>query len=59
MSKSLSLFFAIVSVALMLATAFSINISGWLTLLFGILTCAMIGTGFVIKARKSKQQKND
>jgi hypothetical protein len=54
MSKSLSLFFAVISVALMLATAFSINTSGWLALLFGILACTMIASGFVIKSRRAK-----
>jgi hypothetical protein len=38
----------------MLATAFSINTSGWLALLFGILTCMMIAAGFVIKSRRTK-----
>ncbi|WP_167747159.1 DUF5325 family protein [Cohnella luojiensis] len=54
MSKSLSLFFAVASVALMLATAFSLSHNGWLALLFGLLTLAMIGTGFVVKSRLRK-----
>jgi hypothetical protein len=58
MSKSLSLFFAVISVALMLATAFSINTSGWLALLFGILSCSMIAAGFVIKSRRAKKLPN-
>ncbi|MFD0675094.1 DUF5325 family protein [Cohnella sp. GCM10027633] len=55
MSKSLSLFFACASVALMLATAFSISENGWLAALFGLLTLAVIGWGFTLKARRSRQ----
>jgi len=51
MSKTLSLFFAVMSVVLMLATAFSLSHNGWLALLFGILTVGMMGTGFVVKAK--------
>jgi hypothetical protein len=57
-SKSLSLFFAVASVVLMLATAFSINTSGWLALMFGLLTLAMIATGFVVKARQTRKSSN-
>ncbi|RED57222.1 DUF5325 family protein [Cohnella lupini] len=55
MSKTLSLFFAIVSIALMLAMTFSLSHNGWLALLFGVLTVAVIGTGFVVKARLRKK----
>jgi hypothetical protein len=54
MSKSLSLFFAVASAALMLATAFSISYNGWLALLFAILSLAMMACGFIVKARIRK-----
>jgi len=55
MSKSLSLLFSLLSVALMLATAFSISHNGWLALLFGLLSIGMMGFGFVVKARLRKK----
>ncbi|QMV40920.1 DUF5325 family protein [Cohnella cholangitidis] len=55
MSKTLSLFFALCSVALMLATAFSLSHNGWLALLFGILTLVVTGIGFVVKAKIRKK----
>ncbi|WP_239618685.1 hypothetical protein [Cohnella mopanensis] len=55
MSKSLSLFFAMASIVLMLATAFSLSHNGWLALLFGVLTIAVTGLGFVVKARLRKK----
>lgn len=58
MSKSLSLFFAVASVALMIATAFSINTSGWLALLFGVLALAVTAIGFVVKARQTRKSSN-
>jgi uncharacterized membrane protein SirB2 len=58
-SKSLSLFFAIAGVILMIATAFSINTSGWLALLFGVLALAVIATGFIVKARLTKKSTNN
>ncbi|BBI35133.1 DUF5325 family protein [Cohnella abietis] len=57
MSKSLSLFFAVASVILLLATAFSISNNGWLTLLFSVLTLAMIAFGFITKARLRKKNQ--
>ncbi|WP_161793362.1 DUF2244 domain-containing protein [Cohnella kolymensis] len=54
MSKRLSLMFAVSSVLLMIATAVSISYNAWLVLLFGILTVANIGLGFVVKARRTK-----
>lgn len=51
MSKTLSLFFAIASIVLMLATAFSLSHNGWLALLFGVLTLGITGAGFVVKAK--------
>jgi hypothetical protein len=47
MSKTLSLLFAFLSVALMLATAFSLSHNGWLALLFAVLT--------LLKARLRKK----
>ncbi|MFC5530100.1 hypothetical protein [Cohnella yongneupensis] len=58
MSKSLSLFFACTSVALMLATAFTLSENGWLAALFGLLTFVTIGLGFTVKARKSRQNRS-
>lgn len=58
MSKSLSLLFAVVAVALMIAAAFTINTNGWLALLFGILALAVIAAGFVIKAKQTKNLPN-
>lgn len=55
MSKSLSLFFACLSVAFMLATAFSLSENGWLAALFGLLTLVVIGTGFTLKARARRR----
>jgi len=54
-SKTLSLFFALSSTVLMLVTAFSISHSGWLALLFGILTIAVMGAGFIVKAKLRKK----
>lgn len=56
MSKSLSLFFACTSVALMLATAFTISANGWLAALFGFITLAFIGYGFSLKARANRSR---
>lgn len=58
MSKSLSLIFAIAGAILMIATAFSINTSGWLALLFGVLALAVVGAGFVVKSRQTRKSSN-
>ncbi|MFB9273497.1 DUF5325 family protein [Cohnella cellulosilytica] len=55
MSKTLSLLFAVLSVIGMLATAFSISYSGWLALLFGVVTLVVMGLGFVVKAKLGKK----
>ncbi|WP_158602204.1 DUF5325 family protein [Cohnella endophytica] len=55
MSKPLSLFFAVVSIIFLLATAFSISHNGWLTLLFAVLALVTTGSGFVVKARLRKK----
>ncbi|WP_169833426.1 DUF5325 family protein [Paenibacillus oryzae] len=51
MSKSLSLFFAVLSVLFMSATAISIAHNGWLVLLFSLLFLLSTGAGFIVKAR--------
>ncbi|AZN40079.1 DUF5325 family protein [Paenibacillus albus] len=55
MSKLMSLFFAVLSVLLMCATAISISYSGWLTVLFFLLTICCIGAGFIVKARMRRR----
>ncbi|WP_190287442.1 hypothetical protein [Paenibacillus darwinianus] len=51
MSKKMSLLFAVVSVLLMIATAVSISYSGWIAVLFLLLTLTSIASGFIYKAR--------
>ncbi|REE92870.1 hypothetical protein A8990_103177 [Paenibacillus taihuensis] len=58
MSKPMSLFFAVLSVLLMCATAISISYSGWLTVLFFLLTICSIGAGFIVKARMRRRNGN-
>lgn len=59
MPKSLSLFFAVLSVVFMSAMAVSIAHNGWLVLLFGLLFLFSTGAGFIVKARfRKKQQQN-
>jgi hypothetical protein len=53
MSKTTALFFAVTSVLGMCATAFSISYNTWLAILFGCLTFAVMGLGFVVKRRGS------
>ncbi|MFC4809141.1 DUF5325 family protein [Paenibacillus sp. GCM10023250] len=55
MSKPMALFFAIFSVLLMCATAISISYSGWLALLFFVLTIFSIGTGFIVNAKMRRR----
>jgi len=54
-SKTLSLLFAVLSVIGMLATGFSIGFNVWLALLFGVVTLAVTGFGFVLKAKLRKK----
>lgn len=54
MSKTASLLFAVTSVIWMCATAISISYNVWLAILFGVLTVATIGAGFVWKARSRR-----
>jgi uncharacterized membrane protein len=56
-SKSMSLFFAVLSVILMSATAISISINAWLAVLFFVLTMCSIGSGFVYKAKMERRRK--
>lgn len=61
MSKSLSMFFAVLSVVFMSATAISISYSVWYVLLFSVLTLLSIGAGFIVKARMRRkgESRND
>lgn len=56
MSKTLSLTFALLGCALLLATAFSISYNGWLAALFAVLALAVMGAGFVLKARLRRKK---
>ncbi len=60
MSKSLSMFFAVLSILFMSATAISISYSGWYVLLFSLLSLLSIGFGFIVKARlrRKAERKN-
>jgi len=58
-SKSMSLLFAVISVLFMCATAVSISYSGWLAVLFFVLTIASIGSGFVYKAKMKRRRLGD
>lgn len=53
----MSLFFAVLSVILMSATAISISINAWLAVLFFVLTMCSIGSGFVYKAKMERRRK--
>ncbi|WP_168123727.1 DUF5325 family protein [Paenibacillus sp. HB172176] len=57
MSKSLSLFFAVLSVLFMSATAVSISYNGWYVLLFSILFLLSTATGFIVKARLRRKSQ--
>ncbi|GKU80361.1 hypothetical protein [Paenibacillus sp. L3-i20] len=57
MSKPLSLFFASLSILFMSATAISISHSGWLVLLFGLLSFFSVGAGFITKARLRRKNQ--
>lgn len=57
MPKSLSLFFAVLSVIFMSATAISISHNGWLVLLFGLLFLCSVGAGFIVKARLRRKKE--
>jgi hypothetical protein len=56
MSKTASLLFAVAAVALMLATGVAISHNGWLAVLCFILTFAVIGAGFIYRAKALKRK---
>ncbi|MBT2283383.1 hypothetical protein J7E78_07515 [Paenibacillus polymyxa] len=56
MSKGLSLWFAFSSIILLAVTAITISYSGWLAALLFVLSIANIGWGFVIRAKKERQE---
>ncbi|WP_458124037.1 hypothetical protein [Paenibacillus sp. Z3-2] len=56
MSKGLSLWFAFSSIILLAVTAVTISYSGWLAALLFVLSIANIGWGFVIRAKKERQE---
>jgi NADH:ubiquinone oxidoreductase subunit 6 (subunit J) len=55
MPKLQALFFAVLGVLMMIATAVSLSYNGWLAALFLILTLFVIGAGFIYKARLRKR----
>ena len=57
MPKPLALAFAVFSVLLMSATAISIAYSGWLAVLFFVLTIVSIGCGFVVSAKIKRRRR--
>ncbi|MBH5319185.1 DUF2244 domain-containing protein [Paenibacillus sp. GSMTC-2017] len=57
MSKSLSIFFASLSILFMSATAISISHNGWLVLLFSLLSLFSVGAGFIVKARLRRKNE--
>ncbi|MCM3206944.1 MULTISPECIES: hypothetical protein [Paenibacillus] len=56
MSKGLSLWFAFSSIVLLTVSAISISYNGWLASLLFILSIGNIGWGFVIRAKKERQE---
>ncbi|UPK43094.1 MULTISPECIES: hypothetical protein [Paenibacillus] len=56
MSKGLSLWFAFSSIMLLAVTAIMISYSGWLATLLFVVSVANIGWGFVIRAKKERQE---
>ncbi|MNZ80769.1 hypothetical protein D3C78_994150 [compost metagenome] len=56
MSKTLSLLFSVTAIIFMSAMSIAISHSGWLVLLFGLLTLLTIGAGFIVRARLRKKQ---
>ncbi|MFC9711952.1 hypothetical protein JNUCC31_09285 [Paenibacillus sp. JNUCC31] len=56
MSKGLSLWFAFSSIMLLAVTAIMISYSGWLATLLFVVSIANIGWGFVIRAKKERQE---
>ncbi|WP_339297979.1 hypothetical protein MKY92_24710 [Paenibacillus sp. FSL R5-0623] len=56
MSKGLSLWFAFSSILLLTVSAIMISYSGWFAALLFVLSIANIGWGFVIRAKKERQE---
>ncbi|WP_296978935.1 DUF5325 family protein [Thermobacillus sp. ZCTH02-B1] len=56
MSKTASLLFAVTAVTLMLATGVAISHNGWLAALLFVLTFAVIGAGFIFRAKALKRK---
>ncbi|GBF73327.1 hypothetical protein PA598K_01614 [Paenibacillus sp. 598K] len=57
MSKPLSLFYAVVAVAFMFATAIAISHNGWLAVSLALLTLVWIGSGFIVRARLRRRSQ--
>ncbi len=55
MPKFQALSFAVLGVSMMVATAVSLTVNGWLAALFFILPLFVIGAGFIYKARLRKR----
>ncbi|MEK3918976.1 hypothetical protein [Paenibacillus sp. FSL K6-2393] len=56
MSKGLSLWFAFSSIILLTVSAIMISYSGWFAALMFVLSISNIGWGFVIRAKKERQE---
>ncbi|WP_145405408.1 hypothetical protein [Paenibacillus xylanexedens] len=56
MSKGLSLWFAFSSIVLLTVTAITISYNGWLATLLFVLSMANIVWGFIIRAKKERQE---
>lgn len=57
MSKMLSLWFAVSSTLLMVATAVMISHNGWIAILLALVTICNVGFGFVVKARARRRKE--
>lgn len=58
MKKSSALFFAVLTIAWMVATAIAISYNVWLSILFAICTFATMAAGFIVK-RNAIRKKDD
>lgn len=58
MSKGLSLWFAVSSILVLMASAISISYNGWLAVIVGILAIGNIGWGFIVKARANRLKES-
>ncbi|NUU60840.1 hypothetical protein [Paenibacillus agri] len=57
MGKGLSLWFACSSILLLTAASIAISYSIWLALALGLVCILNIGWGFIVKARRRRQQE--